>query len=826
MFAELNPASMRVRFRLCVVVAVLIHCISLKAADLDLGKLPPASAGPAAFEPAIKPLLERSCLPCHGFERAKAHFRVDSREGLLKGGESHQAAVIPGNSAGSPLVRNAAGLVKEMEMPPLDKRDRYPALSPAEIGLVRSWIDQGVTWPDGVTLQKAARTSPDEVADASPEHPSVDILFEQIRRGERAAIARRLGDAACLELRDERGNTPLIQAAFYLDAEMLRCFLERGANPNARNGAGVTALMKAVSDVRKTRLLLEHGAEVNAASGDKNTALVIACYACGSGKVVAELLARGADIRPKNHLGANAIRAAAEAGDLEVLRLLLDRGGDPNSTGLTAESNLPITALMIAAQLGHLDCVKLLLDRGAAVNCNTGHGNALAFAVFTERRDIVGLLLEQGADVNTAGRRIASFRKDTGFTPLMYAALNEHNDATIVEWLLARGAEVNVKSSTGETALELARLRGNTKIVAALKAAGAEAGVPAADDSPALALWNAPQIAGRNLEVLRKAAESGLSLLLKSSVRLSEATGNRCFTCHQHAQPTLAWSLARQKGFDYPKDLAAGLLEDELRVARRRTDNAIQEPVPVPNIAGWFLVGLDAAHYPADSLTDDWAYALSRFQSRDGRWISRTARAPTDYSDVTSTAIAIRALKAYAPPTMKAPFADRIARAASWLRVFEPRTTEERALQLLGLLWAGEKGSKLSHRAQALLDEQRRDGGWAQLPTLESDAYATGLALYTLHQVGLKISQPFYQRGIDYLLQQQCSDGSWLVHTRASPVQVAIENIFPHGKDQWISSDATSWSTMALMLACGPDLAATGKTGQGAQLRAKRAMAK
>jgi hypothetical protein len=51
------------------------------------------------------------------------------------------------------------------------------------------------------------------------------------------------------------------------------------------------------------------------------------------------------------------------------------------------------------------------------------------------------------------------------------------------------------------------------------------------------------------------------------------------------------------------------------------------------------------------------------------------------------------------------------------------------------------------------------------------------------------------------LLKEQLSDGSWFVPTRASPVQVAIDDIFSGGKHQWISSAATSWSTMALMLA-------------------------
>jgi squalene cyclase len=136
------------------------------------------------------------------------------------------------------------------------------------------------------------------------------------------------------------------------------------------------------------------------------------------------------------------------------------------------------------------------------------------------------------------------------------------------------------------------------------------------------------------------------------------------------------------------------------------------------------------------------------------------------------------------------------------LQDYHPASTEERALQILGLLWEGTATSKLAHCSENLLQEQREDGGWAQLPTLESDAYATGLALYALQQGGGVSSQhPAVKKGIRFLLERQLSDGSWWVETRASAVQVAIDGIFPHGEDQWISSSATGWSANAIMTA-------------------------
>ena len=86
-----------------------------------------------------------------------------------------------------------------------------------------------------------------------------------------------------------------------------------------------------------------------------------------------------------------------------------------------------------------------------------------------------------------------------------------------------------------------------------------------------------------------------------------------------------------------------------------------------------------------------------------------------------------------------------------------------------------------------LLRQQREDGGWAQTPDLASDAYATGQALYTLHELGVSVNDPAYRRGVQYLLQTQAADGSWLVKSRAAKFQPYFETTFPYGHDQWIS---------------------------------------
>jgi ankyrin repeat protein len=593
-----------------------------------------------------------------------------------------------------------------------------------------------------------------------------------------------------------------MHAALYLDAKWMGLFLKNGADPNATNKTGATALMWAVSDVEKVRVLLKHGAQVNAASDAGNTPLIVASHQCGSADILKELLDHGADVRATTRDGETPERAAARAGDVEALRVLIAHGADVNAISRTAYSgSAEVSALMIAAQFGHLDCVDLLLEKGADVKFASESGNALHFAAFKDHKAIGGLLIERGADVNATGKRISSFRNDPGFTPLMYAAMTERNDPALVQLLIDRGANVNARTSSGETALSLARQRGETKIVAVLRATGAEpitSGIETRKVSP---LWTGDQIDKPDAAVIRKAVETGLALVLESGAKFTEETANRCFSCHQQSQPALALGLAKQKHFSFDKALAADQSSAALRTANRRKGSAIEEPLPVPSIAAWFLIGLHATGHPGDAITDAYAYSLARSQARDGRWITKASRAPTDYSDVTSTALSIRALKLYAPPTMKQSIEQRIAKGADWLRGYDPSSTEERAFQILGLRWAGSGSSPLPALTETLLKEQREDGGWAQLSTLQSDSYATGIVLYALNQGGnLSPSHPAYQQGIKFLLKEQLNDGSWFVHTRASPVQVAVDDIFSHGKHQWISSAATSWSTMALML--------------------------
>jgi hypothetical protein len=112
----------------------------------------PKNAQRIDFALQIKPLLERSCVTCHSGEKPRSLFRLDSREAILKGGVSGQAAIVPGRSENSHLIDYVSGEGAESEMPPRAVRERFPTLNPDEVALLRTWIDQGAEWPTGMLL--------------------------------------------------------------------------------------------------------------------------------------------------------------------------------------------------------------------------------------------------------------------------------------------------------------------------------------------------------------------------------------------------------------------------------------------------------------------------------------------------------------------------------------------------------------------------------------------------------------------------------------------------------------------------------------------------
>jgi ankyrin len=137
--------------------------------------------------------------------------------------------------------------------------------------------------------------------------------------------------------------------------------------------------------------------------------------------------------------GTRPLHWAVRADELEIARLLLRAGADPN-----AETRLGVTALYLAAQNGDADMVKALLDAGANANQvdrATGE-SVLMTAIRSGSTPAVQSLLASGANANAVEPQLR-------VTPLMLAA--ETGSAEMVRALLGRGADIAARTRTGAT---------------------------------------------------------------------------------------------------------------------------------------------------------------------------------------------------------------------------------------------------------------------------------------------------------------------------------------------------------------------------------------
>ena len=108
-------------------------------------KLPPASdKKDVTYATDIKVIFDTSCVKCHSGDKPKAHLKMDTLEGVLKGTKQGKI-VTPGDSAGSIIIKSVAHLTKDHDlwMPPLKNKAGIKPLTPEQIGLISAWINQG-----------------------------------------------------------------------------------------------------------------------------------------------------------------------------------------------------------------------------------------------------------------------------------------------------------------------------------------------------------------------------------------------------------------------------------------------------------------------------------------------------------------------------------------------------------------------------------------------------------------------------------------------------------------------------------------------------------
>src|SRR5437899_3114455 len=163
---------MRKRFTHAGCLAVLIVLASLTVDPTS----PALAGGPTGiasgqsvrdlhFVRDIRPVLEARCFGCHGPQQQMSGLRLDSKEAGLRGGKSGPVIVL-GRGAESLLYRKVAGTAEGPAMPLSGEK-----LTPEQIDSIRTWIDQGARWPEGLVAE--ARPAKKHWAYLKPVRPSV-----------------------------------------------------------------------------------------------------------------------------------------------------------------------------------------------------------------------------------------------------------------------------------------------------------------------------------------------------------------------------------------------------------------------------------------------------------------------------------------------------------------------------------------------------------------------------------------------------------------------------------------------------------------------------
>jgi len=288
-------------------------------------------------------------------------------------------------------------------------------------------------------------------------------LFEAIRSGSTNELQKQLASGA--DPNDSLNSySPLMAAILNGTVEQMKILIDHGANVNYATSQGITALWLAVPDWDKTNLLLDHGADVNHTI-DGFGILTKLAEIPGTTRFFHLFIEKGADLK-KQSADNFLFYSAAASGDTSLISFLLSKGFNVNDT--TFFGDYPIDAT-----LGYksFDALKMLVDHGANVNVQPKsfflkafNGlSPLMYAALNNDKPSFDYLLKHGADSN--------LKSEMGYTALMLLQESETDDPEMTLALLKHGAKVSDKAQDGTDAMFYAQRKGDTRSVELLKKA-------------------------------------------------------------------------------------------------------------------------------------------------------------------------------------------------------------------------------------------------------------------------------------------------------------------------------------------------------------------
>ena len=238
------------------------------------------------------------------------------------------------------------------------------------------------------------------------------------------------------------------------------------------------------------------------ASANINDDLIQAVWH-GREQTVRALLATGLDLNVTDVYGSPILMIAVARGNKNIVEQLLSKGALVNvASTITGE-----TPLITAAATGRAELAKLLLSRGAEVNAVSANGITALIAAATVEQDqteIVNELLNRGSRVNVATR-------EEGLTALMAASGNGYTK--MVQALLAKGADVNARDRSGQTALHHAIMANKPEILELLLSKSADVNAKETKGRTPL-MYSA--ILGSKLEVMNLLLSRGADVRAKT----------------------------------------------------------------------------------------------------------------------------------------------------------------------------------------------------------------------------------------------------------------------------------------------------------------------
>ena len=614
------------------------------------------------------------------------------------------------------------------------------------------------------------------VAVSAQTDRSRDALFAAIQRGAVGEAERLIAGGANPNGVGADGTPALMAATLFAGADMINLLLEHGADANAVGPAGTTALMWAIPNLPAATVLVSHGADVNAKSASGRTPLLVAASYPGTTDLVRLLLERGADLRAQDQAGINALALAVRSADVEVVRLLVERGLDPTTVAPGA----------LRAGFARRDrpTTDYLMSKGLKST-----PEIFITAATWEPPEFLARWIQLGADVNAAASPA-----QYGRTALLTAVTSEAAGADTLKLLLDRGADPNVRTTEGESPLDWALYKNDRSKIQVLEEHGAMRG-----NGPRREEIAAPSSTG-SMNSTRASLTSSVARLLDVAPSFRDKT--MCVSCHHNALPALAAATVKGKGIEINEVQAHKNLDDILTFFQSSAPRMMLGDPAVGGealTAGYAQMALAASGHPGDSVTATITHWLLARQMPDGSWLGNGInRPPSEYSTISHTAIAAGGLKSYPLAGRQKQIAESLQRARQWLVNSNAQSAEERGMRLMGLVWSEAPRAAVATAIKEIRDRQEANGGWSQFGRTAPDAYATGLSLYALHVANVSPGDETYRKGVAFLLGTQYPDGTWFVKTHAFPVQRYFESGFPFGRHQWISAAGTGWASMAI----------------------------